>query len=219
MGKSFVQTSNQDAVYELSELSELLELEGEGAARQDVSGRGRLAVSSANRLPSYHPTRLKFVNTILDLADDVTGGRAGWLQRLFTYLCIGGFAAVVNIVIFSLVLYRVPLPFHWMTNDIHNVVANIVAAEISIMANFIPNDYFTFRHLPGHSRSWAQRCSRFHMTAISGSVLTILLEFTFVSFLHVFAILAQALALILALVYNFSAHHIFTYRHVKSASH
>ncbi|MBA2678740.1 MAG: GtrA family protein [Ktedonobacteraceae bacterium] len=176
-------------------------------------------VSSVNRLPSYHPTRLKFVNAILDLADDVTGGRAGWLQRLFTYLCIGGFAAVVNIVIFSLVLYRVSLPFSWMTYNIHNVVANVIAAEISIMANFIPNDYFTFRHLPGHNRSWTQRCTRFHMTAISGSVLTILIEFTFVSFLHVFAILAQALALILVLVYNFSVHHIFTYRHVKSASH
>ncbi|MDQ2713277.1 MAG: GtrA family protein [Chloroflexota bacterium] len=216
MGKSFVQSSNQEAVYELPEL---LELEQEGAARQDVVGRGTRAVSSAHLLPSYHPTRLKFVNAALDLADDVTGGRAGWLQRLFTYLCIGGFAAVVNIVIFSLVLYRVPLPFSWMTYSIHNIVANVVAAEISIMANFIPNDYFTFRHLPGHDRSWTQRCMRFQMTAISGSILTILLEFTFVSFLHMPAIPAQALALILALIYNFTAHHVFTYRHVKLASH
>ncbi len=216
MGKSFVQSSNQETIYELSEL---LELEEENTAKLRVSGRGVRASSSAHRLPSYHPTRLKFVNAILDLADNVTGGRAGWLQRLSTYLCIGGFAAVVNIVIFSLVLYRVPLPFPWMTYNIHNILANVIAAEISIMANFIPNDYFTFRHLPGHSRTWLQRCMRFQMTAISGSVLTILLEFTFVSFLHVFAILAQALALILALVYNFTAHHVFTYRHIKSASH
>lgn len=170
-------------------------------------------VTSSTHVPSYHPTSLAFVNRLLDIVDEILPGRAGWLQRLVSYLFFGGFAALVNIAIFSTLFYRVRI----LTNNptAHNLVANVIACEISIMANFIPNDYFTFRHLPGHTRSWTARCIRFQMTSIVGSFLTILIELVLASAAHVPAIIAQAIALILVLVYNFSFHHIFTYRHVK----
>src|SRR6266571_2780730 len=163
-------------------------------------------------LPSYHPTPWALVNGLLDIVDTVTGGRAGWIQRLFTYLFIGGVAALVNLGVFHTVL---SLPMH-INPVLHNVIASVLASEISIMANFIPNDYFTFRHLPGRERTWTARCTRFHITSIGGVILTFLIQFGFSFLAHMPAILSQAAALILVLIYNFSFHHIFTYRHVKA---
>ncbi|HYL45077.1 MAG TPA: GtrA family protein [Ktedonobacteraceae bacterium] len=165
-------------------------------------------------LPSYRPTPWKFVNALLDMVDNYTGGRAGLLQRFFTFAFIGGAAALVNLLVFYVVLYRIDPQNRTVA---HNVLASVFASEISIMANFIPNDYFTFSHLPGHERSWVARCARFHLTSVVGSLLTFLIEFGFSYVGHVPAILSQATALIIVLFYNFSFHHIFTYGRVKTA--
>jgi len=168
--------------------------------------------TSISRLPSYRPYPWTFANRVLDIVDNVTGGRAGVCQRFVTYVFIGGFAALVNLAVFYVIFYHAGLPF----NDIvRNVIAWLFAAEISILANFIPNDFVTFRHLPGRARSWSDRCVRFHITSIGGSVLTFLIQFGLTHIGRVPAIAAEAVALILVLFYNFSFHHIFTYRHVK----
>ena len=180
---------------------------------QDQVAPEVLPVTPQVKLPSYHATPWNIVNASLAIADTITGGRAGLLQRLFSFVFFGGIAAVVNLVVFYVTFYHIALP---VNVAIHNIIASVLAAEISIMANFIPNDRFTFRHLPGRSRSWSARCARFHVTSIGGSVLTFLIEFCLTSFAHLPAIGAQAAALLLVLVYNFSFHHIFTYRHVKA---
>jgi len=151
------------------------------------------------------------VNRILDVVDELTGGRAGWVQRFFSFAFIGGFAACINLVIFYVVDHFVHLP---VNSVVHNAIAFVIAAEISLMANFIPNDYFTFRRMAGN-RSWAGRCARFHLTALSGILLTYFLQFCFNFFLHIPAFFAQALATFLVLFYNFTFHHLFTYRHKK----
>lgn len=166
----------------------------------------------APRLSSYRPTAWAIVNRVLDIVDTITGGRAAWFQRFFMYAFIGGFAALVNMAVFYLVFYVIALP---VNEPIHNVIASVLAAEISIMANFAPNDFFTFRHLSGHQRSWIARCMRFHITCIGGIVLTFVIQFAISHLSHIQPIIAQAIALILVLFYNFSFHHIFTYRHVK----
>ena len=172
-----------------------------------------LSANPLAKLPSYHPTPWGIVNSLLDHVDTLTHGRAGLLQRFSSFVVIGGFAAVVNLVVFYLVFYHIPLP---VSTSTHNVIASILAAEISIMANFIPNDHFTFRYLPGRERSWIARCARFQMTSIGGSILTFLIEFGFSTLAHFSPIIAQAIALILVLFYNFAFHHLFTYRHVKA---
>lgn len=171
-------------------------------------------VPSAPFLPSYHPTAWAFVNRVLDIVDTITGRRAAWCQRFFMFALIGGFAALVNMAVFSLVFYVIALP---VNETMHNVIASVLAAEFSIMANFVPNDFFTFRHLSGRRRSWVARCMRFHITCVGGNVLTFVIQFTISHLLHMQPIIAQAIALIVVLFYNFSFHHIFTYRHVKPA--
>jgi putative flippase GtrA len=169
------------------------------------------------RSPSYRPTPWAIVNRALDIVDEVTNGRAEWVQRFFIYAFIGGAAALVNLAVFFLVYYRIRFPAS-VSGVEHNIIASALACEISLMANFIPNDYFTFRHLAGHDRTWTARCARYHLTSLSGSGLTFLIQFGFSYLGHVPAILSQATALIIVLIYNFSFHHIFTYRRVKQAT-
>lgn len=171
-------------------------------------------ILSPHPLPGYQPTHWAFVNALLDRVDQLTGGRAGWFQRFFTYVLIGGFAALVNVAVFSLVFYRISLP---LSAPMRNLFANIVAWEVSTLANFLPNDFVTFRHLPGHSRSWFARCTRFHLTSLSGGILTFIIEGGLTFFAHIPAFIAQAIALLIVFVYNFSLHHLFTYRRVKHA--
>jgi putative flippase GtrA len=179
-----------------------------------VSSLDTQEVALAPSLNSYQPTRWAFVNKVLDIVDRLSGGRAGWVQRFFLFAFIGGCAALVNIAVFYIMYDVIPLP---VNETIHNVIASIFAAEISILANFIPNDYFTFRHLEGHQRAWWARCLRFNMTSAGGAVLTFVIEFSLSHLLTVRPLYAQAIALIIVLFYNFSFHHIFTYRHLKHA--
>jgi len=206
MSKSTLQSEQVEVV------DSLIIVDGPSAVSSHSTIDTLSTVPPVRTFPSYRPTPWAIVNSGLDIVDKVSGGKADWFQRLVTYLFIGGFAAVVNLVVFYAVLYRLPLPVNMAE---HNLIASLLASEISIMANFIPNDFFTFRHLAGHERSWLARCSRFHITSIVGSLLTFLIEFAFTYMGHVPAIVAQATALILVLIYNFSFHHIFTYRHIK----
>lgn len=167
--------------------------------------------------PSYHPTRWSSVNGVLDVVERMTGGRAGWFQRLFSYLFVGGFAAIVNLLVFYVMYYLLPLPFddkNSVQHTEHYLLAFVVATEISIFANFIPNDRITFSHLAGHSRSWWTRCMRFHVTCIAGTLLTLAISYS-LHLVHLPAIAAQAIALIVVTAFNFTFHHLFTYRHTK----
>jgi putative flippase GtrA len=189
--------------------------------------------------PSYIPTSWAVVNRALDIVDQVTNGRADWVQRFFSYSFIGGIAALVNLLIFSLLAYPyITKPTNdvvhvWVAQFIasmnrymgmsvgdivHTLIAQLIAFEISLMVNFIPNDYFTFRHLAGHSRSWGARLLRYHITSITGFCLTSLIEYLFAHGLHLIPFFSQAIALILVFIYNFTFHHVFTYRRVSHKS-
>lgn len=177
---------------------------------------GSETVESCNtqeRQPTYHPTSWLVINRILDVVDELTRGRAGWVQRFFSFAFIGGIAACVNLIVFYIVDNFVHLSVNSM---VHNAIAFIVANEISLLANFIPNDYFTFRRMARH-RSWAVRSARFHLTACSGITLTYILQFCFNFFLHLPSMIALATAIWIVLFYNFTVHHVFTYRHKKPA--
>jgi len=143
----------------------------------------------------------------------LTVGHADLIQRAFSYLLFGGFAVIVNLLVFSLVYYQI----HWPADQQwHYVLAFALASEISILANFFPNDAITFRRLPGHRRPWPVRCLRFHATYIAGTLLQLGLSFS-LHLLGIPAVLAQAMALALATAFNFAFHHIFTYRSIAQS--
>ena len=159
---------------------------------------------------TYQPYQWQLANQVLDLVDGKTSGKAGQIQRILSYLLFGG------LVIFGLVLYRFHFPIS-ASPQVHNIFAFTIAAECSIMANFLPNGRFTFISLPGAKRPWLQRCLRFHATCIVGTLLTFLLEFAFFSLVHLPGLLAEAMAIVIVLIYNFTFHHLFTYRRIKQS--
>jgi putative flippase GtrA len=159
--------------------------------------------------PSYYPTGWPLIDRELGILDRLTGGRADWFQRLFSYLFIGGCAAIVNLIVLAIVYYHT---LQSLNASVRYLIAFAIATEISILANFVPNDYITFRHLAGHERSWGARCLRFHVTCIGGTLLTLAISFSLLHLLRFPPVLAQGIALIIATAFNFAFHHIFTYR-------
>lgn len=111
-----------------------------------------ITLASAKPAHSYQPYSWGLLNRVLDIVDDKTNGRAGWLQRFVSYLFFGGLAALVNLAIFYVMFYHALAPLNPVV--LRDTLSYIVAAELSILANFIPNDHFTFNTLPGASRPW-----------------------------------------------------------------
>lgn len=131
-------------------------------------------------------------------------------QRLFSFLFIGGLGAIVNILCFTLIYDSLVSS---MGTLIAYFIAFVLATEISILVNFALNDRITFRHLHSVHMSWLKRCLRFHVTSSGGTLLTLSISFFLLHFVHIRALLAQAIALIIATAFNFIGHHVFTYRH------
>ena len=136
----------------------------------------------------------------------VTDKRIG---QLFSFLCIGGFGAIVNVLCFSS-MYSLLLEV--ANSFIAYGIAFVVGTEISIVSNFLLNDHFTFGNL--HARTWQARCLRYHATSMGGVLLTFGGSFSLLHLLHVSALPAQAAAIIIATACNFVLHHVFTYGHV-----
>ncbi len=168
--------------------------------------------SLAAKQPSYYSTPWAPLNNLLAIVDERSNGRAGLIQRFATFLMVGGFAAVVNLAVFELGLQV--LARTTANAFVQNLLAYLVAMEISILANFFLNDPITFSRLPGHhDRPWLVRCLRFHMTCIVGVVVTYTIESVLHFSLGVPALLGEAVGIIVALFFNFTVHHLFTYRH------
>lgn len=131
------------------------------------------------------------------------------IVRLFSFLCIGGFGALVNLLCFSGVYYAI---LEVTNSFITYGMAFVVGTEVSIVSNFILNDRLTFGDL--HARSWQARCLRYHVTSAGGVLLTLVSSFSLLHVLHFPPLPAQATALIIATACNFVLHRVFTYGHV-----
>jgi putative flippase GtrA len=181
------------------------------AASKDMVNR-----SPAAKKPSYYTTRWLMLNQVLATVDEKSNGRAGVIQRFATFLIVGGIAALVNLAVFAIGLRLLTALSPTMNAYLQNLLAYVAAAEISIIANFVLNDPITFSHLPGHDRPWLVRCLRFHVTTILGVLITFAVENVVHFVVGVPALFAEATGIIIALFFNFTVHHLFTYRHTTA---
>jgi putative flippase GtrA len=175
---------------------------------------GASGASAASGPPerSWTPTGIALADTILEQAERITHGKAGWLQRSFTYVFIGGIAAIINLIVLYLAYNVAKLP---VASNLHWLLAFLFAAGVSTMASFVLNDRITFSRLPGHARSWVARCLRYFSTSAAGTSATLVMSFAFKTWLGMSALIAEAVAILLALVLNFTMHHVWTYRHIR----
>ncbi len=182
--------------------------------QEQLERPGAPAVAAVGGSPerSWTPTGITLADTILERVERITHGKAGWLQRSFTYVFIGGIAAIINLVALDLLYNVAKLPF---APNLDWLIAFLVAAAISTMASFVLNDRITFSRLPGHARSWVARCLRYFSTSAAGTGATLVMSFAFKAWLGMSALIAEAVAILLALVLNFTMHHVWTYRHIR----
>ena len=160
----------------------------------------------ARRAYSFEPTGWRLADRALERVDALSGGRADVIQRLASYLIISGAAALLNLAAYGGLVIFAHASF---------LIAQLVAAEISIMASFIPNDRVTFSRLPGHARSWWARCVRFHLTSAGGTFITIGASFALLQG-GAPKLVAQACAILIAMVFSFTVHNLFTYGRTRA---
>lgn len=130
--------------------------------------------------------------------------------QLFSFLCVGGLGAIVNMLCFSGVYYSL-LVLEVANSFIAYGMAFIVGTEVSMISNFILNDRLAFGNL--HTHSWQVRCLHYHVTSMAGVLLALGISFSLLHLLHVPALPVQATALIIATACNFVLHCVFTYSH------
>jgi len=151
-----------------------------------------------------------FTDWIVRVINKITLGKADMVQRLFCFILVGGLGSIVNLLCFSLL-------YHFLMQSAVEMVAYflafVIATEVSILHNFVLNDWITFRHLRGHNRYWFVRCVRFHVTSAGGALVTLGISFAFFHVLHVPLLFSQGIALVAATLFNFTFHHMFTYGH------
>jgi putative flippase GtrA len=172
--------------------------------------------ASSAKKPSYYTTPWPMLNQVLATVDEKSNGRAGVIQRFATFLIVGGIAALVNLAVFAIGLRLLTALSPRMNAYLQNLLAYVVASEISILANFVLNDPITFSHLPGHDRPWLVRFLRFHVTCILGVTVTFTVENVMHFIVGAPALYAEATGIIIALFFNFTVHHLFTYRHTTA---
>lgn len=211
MDQTIVQ-SNVDEVLDPSQ--EIIEEIAEEIAEIVEHAAG---ATSAKR--SYQPTRWPQVNALLDKLDTMTNGRAGSLVQFATFLVFGGITTIINLAIVYIVYYRIQMPF--LTSDgARNLLASILGCELSLTVNFVLNDNYTFKNMPGRSRSFLGRFWRFQTTGIVGTLLNLGIQNGLHNLAHMNALIAEAIAVIIVLFYNFFVQSFFTYskhKQVKTA--
>lgn len=137
----------------------------------------------------------------LSVAAPSAGMRAE-ASRFAMFLAVGGVCALVNLAIVSVLT----LGAKWAY-----LPAALIATETSIFLGFLLNDRFTFRRLAGQAGGWWARCLRFHGGYAAGQVLTIGMSLALIATLRLLPVVAQAISLIVATLFNFAVQRLLTY--------
>jgi len=143
--------------------------------------------------------------------EEKSGGKGAELSRIISFLVIGGSAAVLNLVCVGLFSHIIdPHRAYWLIISL--------ATEIALLFNFVLNDRFTFHSFADNSRTWLQRCVRFHGPGSIGFVLTLVISsFAFkVGHPHLTPVTAQAIAIVIVTFVNFTLHRFWTFRPAKT---
>jgi len=158
------------------------------------------------------PSLAQFYQRAYALVDAKTGGKAAEVQRLVTFLAVGGSASLLNLACvwsFDRLLHP--------TGGITVFLVLATATEISLLANFLLNDRFTFHTMVGKHRTFWQRGARFHGPAMVGFGLTLLISNLAHHLAHLTLTISQATAILIVTMVNFLMHRHWTYRAANPA--
>ena len=129
------------------------------------------------------------------------------MGRMSRFAAVGAFGTVVNLVLMWLLVAL----------DVHYLAAAVVAAEVSILHNFLMQERFVYRDLvPGSNASWGRRCAMFLGINNVEALCRLPVLAGLVTLLALHPVLAQAITLAVAFVLRFLvvSHVIYNAHHV-----
>jgi len=130
--------------------------------------------------------------------------RSGELWRFFKFIFVGLTGVGVNLGLLWLLTEKAGL---------FDVASSAIAIEVSIIWNFVLNNAFTFsdRNEPGIV-AFLKRLVKFNFVSLAGAGINLGLFWVFKNSLHIYYILAQALGIIVATLWNYVLNMVWTWR-------
>ena len=157
------------------------------------------------RTPLQHAQRLPFMSgyrlskerkarghNVVPLVRRLSGSRLGRLTR---FSAVGALGTVLNLLVMALLVHGV--------FDVDYLVAATVAAEISILHNFVLQERFVFRDLRNGANTWRGRLTQHLLYNNAEALIRLPFLILLVETAHVMALLAQAVTLAVAFVARF----------------
>lgn len=117
------------------------------------------------------------------------------MGRMTRFAAVGAPGTVGNLLVMALLVHG---PF-----DINYVVAAVIAAEISILHNFVLQERFVFRDMRDGVNSWWSRLTQHLLFNNAEALVRMPFLILLVERMHVWALLAQAVTLAIAFVARF----------------
>lgn len=117
------------------------------------------------------------------------------MGRMTRFAAVGALGTAVNLLVMALLVHGL--------YDINYVVAAVLAAEISILHNFVLQERFVFRDMRDGVNSWWDRLSQHLLFNNAEALVRMPFLILLVETMHVWALLAQAVTLAIAFVARF----------------
>jgi len=130
--------------------------------------------------------------------------RNGELTRILTFLSVGLVGTIVNEGILALVLRFT----RWS-----NLVANIPGIEISILTNFLMNDYLTFKdRRTARSGPFLYRLLKYNLTSLAGAAINYGVFLLLARGAGLNELVANFIGILIALIWNFLLSTLWTWK-------
>jgi dolichol-phosphate mannosyltransferase len=117
------------------------------------------------------------------------------MGRMTRFAAVGALGTVVNLLVMALLVYGL--------FDINYVVAAVIAAEISILHNFVLQERFVFRDMRDGVNSWWDRLTQHLLFNNAEALVRMPFLILLVETMHVWALPAHAVTLASAFVARF----------------
>jgi dolichol-phosphate mannosyltransferase len=114
------------------------------------------------------------------------------MNRMTRFAAVGALGTVVNLLLMALLVHGVV--------DMNYVVAAIIAAEVSILHNFVLQERFVFRDMRDGAKSLRGRLAQHLLFNNAEALVRLPFLILLVEMMHVWALLAQTVTLAIAFV-------------------
>jgi putative flippase GtrA len=124
---------------------------------------------------------------------------ANWIQ-LFKFGLVGGSGYVINLIAFAILVDDA---------GVHHIGAAVLSFCVAVTNNYILNRLWTFRHRRGHAGFQA---ARFFVVSLAALGINLVVLYGLVDLVSAPAIASQAVAVAVAMPFNFIGNKLWTFR-------